>query len=242
MNKKIIGIVIGVVIIVAIAAGLFILEPWDTDDTTPGTDTTTQDEISDLTNSIQEQLPDKTEEEIQEELEEDLTDEQLKAFNDAIDNNYVPYADENSETTYDEENGTINYTDENGNPVSLQIDEQLKGATDEEAQEIYDQTQQRLQDIINSASGNPDAGSEIYTPPEDIDIDTGDKDYVVTEEDYSAYEENWGVSEDEMDDGVLDPNATLPGRPTDLIEPNIPDLSDEEWDRFIESVGEAVAG
>ena len=30
-------------------------------------------------------------------------------------------------------------------------------------------------------------------------------------------------------------------RPTDLIEPNTPDMSDDEWDRFIESVGDAVS-
>ena len=76
MNKKIIGIVIGVVIIIAIAAGLFILKPWDTDDTTPGTDTTTQDN-SEIAEDLDDYIPDMDKEEIEDTLDQEMSDAQL---------------------------------------------------------------------------------------------------------------------------------------------------------------------
>ena len=76
MNKKIIGIVIGVVIIIAIAAGLFILKPWATDDTTPGTDTTTQDN-SEIAEDLDDYIPDMDKEEIEDTLDQEMSDAQL---------------------------------------------------------------------------------------------------------------------------------------------------------------------
>ena len=76
MNKKILGIVIGVVIIIAIAAGLFILKPWATDDTTPGTDTTTQDN-SEIAEDLDDYIPDMDKEEIEDTLDQEMSDAQL---------------------------------------------------------------------------------------------------------------------------------------------------------------------
>lgn len=76
MNKKIIGIAIGVVVIIAIAAGLFILKPWATNNTTPGTDTTTQDN-SEIAEDLDDYIPDMDKEEIEDTLDQEMSDAQL---------------------------------------------------------------------------------------------------------------------------------------------------------------------
>lgn len=162
MNKKIIGIVIGVVIIIAIAAGLFILKPWATDDTTPGTDTTTQDN-SEIAEDLDDYIPDMDKEEIEDTLDQEMSDAQLDAFNDAISNARLP------EDTEVNEDGNLYIVDDG---IEKEIDhphQDIIDMTDEEAQDRLDEIKQQLGDMMND--GNPseedgnDAGNiEIDVP------------------------------------------------------------------------------
>ncbi|MBM6977553.1 hypothetical protein [Intestinimonas butyriciproducens] len=78
MNKKLIGIVIGLLVVVAIIIGLFVFKPWTTDDTTPGTDTTTQDN-SEIADDLDDYIPDMDKEEIEDTLDQEMSDAQLDA-------------------------------------------------------------------------------------------------------------------------------------------------------------------
>ena len=75
MNKKLIGIVIGLLVVVAIIIGLFVLKPWTTDDITPE-NTPTQDN-SEIAEDLDDYIPDMDKEEIEDTLDQEMSDAQL---------------------------------------------------------------------------------------------------------------------------------------------------------------------
>ena len=75
MNKKLIGIVIGLLVVVAIIIGLFVFKPWTTDDTTPE-NTPTQDN-SEIAEDLDDYIPDMDKEEIEDTLDQEMSDAQL---------------------------------------------------------------------------------------------------------------------------------------------------------------------
>ena len=153
MNKKIIGIVIGLLVVVAIIIGLFVLKPWAPSSQDEGN----QVDNSELADELDDYIPDMDKEEIEDTLDQELSDEQKDAFNEAINDIKLPDIED---ITVDED-GTMSYADEDGNIVVVEPDEEIKGMTEDEIQQQSDEVDQMLQDIINGASGNPsDPGDE----------------------------------------------------------------------------------
>ena len=153
MNKKIIGIVIGLLVVVAIIIGLFVLKPWAPSSQDEGN----QVDNSELANELDDYIPDMDKEEIENTLDTELSDEQKDAFNEAINDIKLPDIED---ITVDED-GTMSYADEDGNIVVVEPDEEIKGMTEDEIQQQSDEVDQMLQDIINGANGNPsDPGDE----------------------------------------------------------------------------------
>lgn len=153
MNKKIIGIVIGLLVVVAIIIGLFVLKPWAPSSQDEGN----QVDNSELANELDDYIPDMDKEEIEDTLDTELSDEQKDAFNEAINDIKLPDIED---ITVDED-GTMSYADEDGNIVVVEPDEEIKGMTKDEIQQQSDEVDQMLQDIVNGASGNPsDPGDE----------------------------------------------------------------------------------
>lgn len=161
MNKKLIGIAVAIVAIVAIAAGLFILKPWAGNDNTPE-NIPTQDN-SEIAEDLDDYIPDMDKEEIEDTLDQEMSDAQLDAFNDAISNARLP------EDTGVNEDGNLYIVDDG---IEKEIDhphQDIIDMTDEEAQDRLDEIKQQLGDMMDD--GNPseedgnDAGNiEIDVP------------------------------------------------------------------------------
>ena len=159
MNKKIIGIVIGLLVVVAIIIGLFVLKSW----APSGQEEGNQVDNSELADGLDDYIPDMDKEEIEDTLDDELTDAQLDAFNDALANAKLP------EDTGVNEDGNLYIVDDG---IEKEIDhphQDIIDMTDEEAQDRLDEIKQQLGDMMDD--GNPseedgnDAGNiEIDVP------------------------------------------------------------------------------
>lgn len=148
MNKKIIGIVIGLLVVVAIIIGLFVLKPWAPSSQDEGN----QVDNSELANELDDYIPDMDKEEIEDTLDQEMDDEQQETFDIIIDEHYVPSVDEIDI----DEDGTMTYTDKNGNVVVREPNEEIQNMTEEELAAENERIDQSIQDYIGDGSGNPD--------------------------------------------------------------------------------------
>lgn len=148
MNKKIIGIVIGLLVVVAIIIGLFVLKPWAPSSQDEGN----QVDNSELANELDDYIPDMDKEEIEDTLDQEMDDEQQETFDIIIDEHYVPSVDEIDI----DEDGTMTYTDKNGNVVVREPNEEIQNMTEEELAAENERIDQSIQDYIRDGSGNPD--------------------------------------------------------------------------------------
>ena len=148
MNKKIIGIVIGLLVVVAIIIGLFVLKPWAPSSQDEGN----QVDNSELANELDDYIPDMDKEEIEDTLDQEMDDEQQETFDIIIDEHYVPSVDEIDI----DEDGTMTYTDKNGNVVVREPNEEIQNMTEEELAAENERIDQSIQDYIGDGSVNPD--------------------------------------------------------------------------------------
>ena len=148
MNKKIIGIVISLLVVVAIIIGLFVLKPWAPSSQDEGN----QVDNSELANELDDYIPDMDKDEIEDTLDQEMDDEQQETFDIIIDEHYVPSVDEIDI----DEDGTMTYTDKNGNVVVREPNEEMQNMTEEELAAENERIDQSIQDYIGDGSGNPD--------------------------------------------------------------------------------------
>ena len=156
MNKKVIGIIIGLLVIVAIITGLLVFKPWAPNSQDEGT----QVDNSELAGEIEGYIDDMDKEEIEDTLDQEMSDEQLEMMDEIINKHTVPSVDEIDI----DEDGTMTYTDNEGNTVVREPNEEILGMTEDELAAENEKIDQTILDYINGNSGNPgDPGDEGST-------------------------------------------------------------------------------
>lgn len=156
MNKRIIEIMIGLLVVMAIIISLLAFKPWASNSQDEGT----QVDNSELAGEIEGYIDDMDKEEIEDTLDQEMNDEQLEIMDEIINKHSVPSVDEIDI----DEDGTMTYTDNEGNTVVREPNEEIQGMTEDELAAESEKIDQTILDYINGNSGNPvDPGDEGNT-------------------------------------------------------------------------------
>lgn len=156
MNKRIIGTIIGLLIVIAIIISLLVLKPWAPNSQDEGT----QVDNSELAGEIEGYIDDMDKEQIEDILNQEMNDEQLEIMDEIINKHSVPSVDEIDI----DEDGTMTYTDNEGNTVIREPNEEILSMTEDELAAENEKIDQTILDYINGNSGNPgDPGDEGNT-------------------------------------------------------------------------------
>lgn len=156
MNKRIIEIIIGLLVVMAIIISLLVFKPWASNNQDEGT----QVDNSELAGEIEGYIDDMDKEEIEDTLDQEMNDEQLEIMDEIINKHSVPSVDEIDI----DEDGTMTYTDNEGNTVIREPNEEIQGMTEDELAAENEKIDQTILDYINGNSGNPgDPGDEGNT-------------------------------------------------------------------------------
>ncbi len=144
MNKRLVGIITAIIVVIAIVVGVFMIKGAK-DNEGPSIPDQSNSEIKQKADEISKDIPGLDAEDVEDILKEETTDGQKSAFNDATDIITI-----DSSATFDEE-GKLHITDTEGNDVV--IDEHphqdVLDMTEEEAEEDLDRIMEELNNYIN---------------------------------------------------------------------------------------------
>ena len=155
MDKKLVGIIGAVIVIIAIVVGVLFFINKKTDST--NLDNTQNSSTSDKANELDKYIDGMDTDQIENTLNNETTDTQKDVFQHAIDEIAVP--DIGSDITVDED-GTAHYTDTSGNDVEVEVDQEIKNKTEEELDDDYDQMMQALKDYQTVGGNSSNTGNQ----------------------------------------------------------------------------------
>ncbi len=154
MNKRLVGIITAIIVVIALVAGIFFFMNKDKGEGIPNIDT---DKMADDIG----QYIDKDTDEIKDIIEQEITDEQRDTVNDALDLIEIP------EDTKVNDDGQLYVTDEDGQDQLVDHPHQdIIDMTDEEAEEDYDKMMEELNQLISSGGKQNGNNDEIIDTPD----------------------------------------------------------------------------
>ena len=155
MNKRLVGTIGAVIVVIALVAGIFFFMNKDTDN--PNADNTQNSSTSDKANELDKYIDGMDTEQIEDTLNKEPTDTQKDSFQHAIEEVAVPEI--GSDIIVDDE-GTAHYTDTAGNDVEVEVDQEIKNKTDEELEDDYEQMMQALKDHQTVGGNSNNTGNQ----------------------------------------------------------------------------------
>ena len=155
MNKRLVGIITAIIVVIALVAGIFFFMNKDTDNS--NVDNTQNSSTSDKANELDKYIDGMGTEQIEDTLNKEPTDTQKDSFQYAIEEIAVPEI--GSDIIIDDE-GTAHYTDTAGNDVEVEVDQEIKNKTDEELEDDYEQMMQALKDYQTVGGNSNNTGNQ----------------------------------------------------------------------------------